>query len=136
MAYGFPATYQPYYQQPQQNNGITWIQGGLQSAKAYLTAPNTTVPLWDSESQTIYLKTTDPAGMPTIKILDYTIRTPENEQKRPFDAPVDKIPDYATKDDLKALYERLNGEIEKLRGNDESDLPRNEPRTRLNTSEL
>lgn len=137
MAY-FPATYQPYYQQPQQNN-LIWIQGGLQSAKSYLTAPNTTIPLWDAEEQTIYLKTTDASGMPSIKILDYSVRTPENAQKAPLTPVVDKVPTYATKDDLKALSERLEAiqsEIETMRRSDESDLPRNEPRTRLNTSEL
>lgn len=140
MAYGYPATYQPYYQQPyyqqNQSNGIIWIQGGLQSAKSYLTAPNTTVSLWDSEEQTIYLKTTDASGLPSIKILDYTVRTPEDAHKAPLSPVSDKIPAYATKDDLKALYERLNGEIEKLKENHESDLPRNESKARLNSGEI
>ena len=92
MAYnGFPATYpqmypqyqQPFQQpqsfqtpqnpQPQQNSGIIWIQG-LQAAKSFLIAPNTTVPLFDTETQSIYLKSADSSGMPSLKILDYTIR--------------------------------------------------------------
>lgn len=88
---GFPATYpqmypqyqQPFQQpqgyqtpqnpQPQQNSGIIWIQG-LQAAKSFLIAPNTTVPLFDTETQSIYLKSADSSGMPSLKILDYTIR--------------------------------------------------------------
>lgn len=110
MAYfnGFPATYQPLYQpvqQPQQN-GIIWVQGEA-GAKSYLVAPNTTVQLWDSESQTIYLKSADASGMPSFKILDYTIREAKNQ---PNNAPViaDKeIRTYATKDEIRAISDRL-----------------------------
>lgn len=82
---GFPATYPGAYvypfQPPQvaqaanqaQNTGIIWVSGEA-GAKAYLVAPNTTVALYDSEAQTIYLKSADASGMPTIKTLDYTIR--------------------------------------------------------------
>jgi hypothetical protein len=80
MAYynGFPATYQPMYQQPyqqtqqQMNSNLIWVQGEA-GAKSYLVAPNTTVPLWDSEAQKIYLKSADVSGMPSIKTLEYTI---------------------------------------------------------------
>jgi hypothetical protein len=87
MAYG---GYYPYYTQNSsltpnfasftqnqpsnvQNNGIIWVCGEA-GAKSYLVAPNTTVALWDSESQTIYLKSADASGMPSIKTLDYTVR--------------------------------------------------------------
>lgn len=87
MAYG---GYYPYYAQNNsltpnfasfmqnqpsnvQNNGIIWVQGEA-GAKSYLVAPNTTVQLWDSEAQTIYLKSADASGMPSIKTLDYTVR--------------------------------------------------------------
>ena len=85
--------YNPYpavpYQQPQQT-GIIWVQGEA-AAKSYLVGPNSTVQLWDSEAQTIYLKSADASGMPSIKVLDYTIRG--DEQKT----------EYATKDDIKTL---------------------------------
>lgn len=56
------------YSQP-----IIWVNGE-EGAKAYMVAPNHTVPLWDSESQTIYLKSADNLGKPTIQYLDYTMR--------------------------------------------------------------
>ena len=59
--------------QPQQQSGIIWVQGEA-GAKSYLIAPNTTVQLWDSEAQVIYLKSADASGMPSMKIIDYTIR--------------------------------------------------------------
>lgn len=113
---GFPIGYQPaqiYYPsqqvqqpQPQQNNGIIWVQGEA-GAKSYLVAPNTTVQLWDSESQVIYLKSADASGMPSIKVLDYTIRDSAPKHPTPVGAQVD----YATKEDVGALQ----GELNKLR---------------------
>ena len=116
MAYynGFPATYQPMVpqypvmqtQQQAPQNGLIWVQGE-QAAKSYLVAPNTTVQLWDSEEKVIYLKSADASGMPSMKILDYTIRGDANIQ-----APA---AEYATKDDLKALEEKIRDEIGRRR---------------------
>lgn len=108
MAYfnGFPASYQPMYPQYQQQaqntqqNGIIWVQGEA-AAKSYLVAPGQTVQLWDSEEKVIYLKSADGSGMPSMKVLDYTIRG-EAEAKPT---------EYATKEDLAALSEK----IEKLK---------------------
>lgn len=122
MAYnnGFPATYQPMYYQPQyqpqipqqpaqQNNGIIWVQGEA-GAKSYLVAPNTTVQLWDSESQCIYLKSADASGMPSMKILDYTIRnqTPVNAPVGASPAPTINTQDFALRTDLDALAGQIN----------------------------
>ncbi len=129
MAYynGFPATYQPMYQtpytqpytqnapvqqqsqavQPSVQNGIIWVQGEA-GAKSYLVAPNNTVQLWDSESQTIYLKSADASGMPSMKILDYTIRENEkNTANNPVAAQDDKSYSYATKDEIRAVSEQI-----------------------------
>lgn len=107
MAYynnGFPVTYpqmvpaQQYQPQQQaQQSGIIWVQGEA-AAKSYLVAPGSTVQLWDSEEKIIYLKSADASGMPSIKILDYTIRGEEKEQKPE---------EYATKADLEALAEKV-----------------------------
>ena len=117
MAYfnGFPATYQPIYPQYQQpimqnqnqQNGVIWVQGEA-GAKSYLVAPNNTVQLWDSESQTIYLKSADASGMPSMKVLDYTIRDlAKNTPSAPPTVSADKISDYATKDDLRSVSEQI-----------------------------
>lgn len=123
MAYnnGFPMTYQQMYTpyvQPmsmtqisgnQQSNGSPiWCQGE-QAAKSYLTAPNTTVALWDSESQRIYLKSTDASGMPSMKTLEYSIV--ENGQ------PQVKVGEsYAKQSDLDALRERIDHLYDELEG--------------------
>ena len=102
---GFPATYQPMYQYQQQQpqNGIIWVSGEA-GAKAYLVAPNTTVQLWDSEAQRIYLKSADASGMPSIKVLDYTIISPQN----PHPDAVKAQEQYLTKDALTPVYEQIS----------------------------
>lgn len=116
MAYGYPMSYQ--YPQYQQNNGIVWVQGEA-GAKSYLVAPNQTVQLWDSEAQTIYLKSADASGMPSMKILDYTIR--EAAQ------PVSKIAgvDYVTREELQRFREEILETVRK-EGKHESPLQSNE----------
>lgn len=108
--------YQPQYQQPTQptmqspvvsntgNNGIIWVQGEA-GAKSYLVAPNTTVQLWDSESQTIYLKSADATGMPSIKTLDYTIRESQNTIPHITQSTMPDLSKYVTWDELE---EKLN----------------------------
>lgn len=109
MAYNniFPMTYQPqqmYYpqmqnqgQQTPNGNSLIWVSGEA-GAKAYLVAPNTTVTLWDSESQTIFLKSADATGMPSMKILDYTIRN-----NTPQETVSDAHSDFATKVDVESI---------------------------------
>lgn len=90
-----PYSMNPYQSYPPQ----TMIQVlGEGAAKAYPVPPGTVLPLWDTETQTIYVKSVDANGFPTITTLDYTIR----EEK-------------AT-DDLKALSERIRVLEEKIGG--------------------
>lgn len=116
---GYPATYQPMiYQQPSPQaysspsqtpqNGIIWVQGEA-GAKSYLVAPNNTVQLWDSEEQVIYLKSADASGMPSMKVLDYTIReTAQNGANRRLQNQDGQTLNYATKDELMAVSEQIN----------------------------
>lgn len=117
MAYNnyFPVGYQNYYpqmqgvqnipqqNQQQQNNGtnLIWVQGEA-GAKSYLVAPNSTVTLWDTESETIYVKSADASGMPSMKVLDYKIRGASEPQNIPMQN------GFATKDDLDALRADFN----------------------------
>ena len=115
MAYGYPMSYQyPQYQQ----NGIVWVQGEA-GAKSYLVAPNQTVQLWDSEAQTIYLKSADASGMPSMKILDYTIR----EASQPM--PKIASGDYVTREELQRFREEILETVRK-EGKHESPLQSNE----------
>ena len=68
---------------PKATNDIIWVQGEA-GAKGFLVAPNTTVVLWDTENPTIYVKTADTTGIPSMRVLDFTERaeTSQNAQKR------------------------------------------------------
>lgn len=124
MAYNsyYPASYQysNFMTQPQQfqpqtqpqtqtiSNSLIWVQGEA-GAKSYLVAPNQTVTLWDTESQTIYVKSADASGMPSMKVLDYTMREESSHTT--------KIPPqsgFATKDDLDYLKEEIEAIKAKL----------------------
>ena len=119
MAYtGFPATYPQYYPQfptTQQNTGIIWMQG-IEAARAYPVAPNGQVVLFDSEQQCIYLKTADAQGRPSMRILDYTIRS--EAPKTAQNALSGTNMDVPTRQDLNALQgqiDALKQQIEYMR---------------------
>lgn len=110
-----PQPQQQVAQQAPVNSSIIWVQGEA-GMKAYLVAPNTTVQLWDSERQTIYLKSADASGMPSVKVLDYTIRD-QTAPASPVSAAPVPAPDYATKEEVSALagqVEALKAEISGL----------------------
>ena len=120
MAYNnnFPIGYQPaqfYYAQPQaqgqqqKSNRIIWVQGEA-GAKSYLVAPNTSVVLFDSERQSVYIKSADNSCMPSMKILDYTIR--DNPQATQV---VNNV-NWATKDDVKSLNDQIAALKSELEG--------------------
>ena len=108
----------PQPQQPVQNNNIIWVTGEA-GAKSYLVAPNTTEQLWDSESQTIYLKSADASGMPSIKTLEYTIKN----DNPPLEAKLVEE-EYISREefeDLKGEIKSLGKEIDKLKNSKRED---------------
>ena len=128
---GYPATYPQNFapvtqapQPPAQQSSIIWVSGEA-GAKAYMVAPNNTVQLWDSESQTIYLKSADASGMPSFKILDYTIR--DSAKTAANTVPVltdDKLSMFATKDEIKAVSEQITAlrkKVERMSKKQEED---------------
>ena len=133
MAYFPQYTYQPQYPLQYQNlptqyqstpssqsqSGIIWVQGEA-GAKSYLVAPNTTVQLWDSEAQVIYLKSADASGMPSMKIIDYTIR---NSAQPQFQSQSQPTIDYVTKDE----FDSFKQQVQKMIGgrNNESTVSAN-----------
>jgi hypothetical protein len=142
MAYnnGFPATYPQYYvpqyqyqvqpqqpQPPQQNSSIIWVQGEA-GAKSYLVAPNTTVQLWDSESQRIFLKSADASGMPSMKILEYTIRdqSPGNGSLAASVPQGGNPPDYVTRAEMEALAAQIDALKAQIEGTTKKGVILNE----------
>ena len=92
-------------QQPKNGgNDMIWVQSEA-GAKAFLVAPNTTVVLWDTESPTIYVKSADMNGVPSMRILDFVERG----------VPVQNVAvaNYATAEEVNQIKEQLNALTEK-----------------------
>lgn len=110
MAY-YPYQNQYYtqnYPMQNNNNSLIWVQG-IESAKSYMVAPNTTVLLMDSESQRFYLKSSDASGMPMpLRVFEYT-ETTQKAQKPASDAPAVDLSGFATKAEFDAFRDEING---------------------------
>ena len=98
----------PYQMQPmaqpmvQKNPGdMIWVQGES-GAKSYLIAANNTVVLWDTESPTIYIKTADASGVPSMRILDF------KERNAPNPTPVNSGVQFVTIEQFNELQTKFN----------------------------
>lgn len=111
MNYYNPYQYPAQYQQTQGSR--IWVQGEA-GARAYLVAPGNTVELWDSDAQSIYLKSADASGIPSMRIIDYTFResTPQTAREA-FSGAGAKTP---TLEDIKALQEQIDALREEIGG--------------------
>lgn len=87
-------------QSSQPINGLVAVTG-IDGAKAYQLPPNSSMPLFDANDDVLYLKTTDGAGFPTIRIFDFE----EREQKQPAHAQSEYVP----RSEFDALVEKVNG---------------------------
>lgn len=103
---------QPVMQSAPANAGgsaLLWVQGEA-GAKSYLVAPNTTVLLMDSENPRFYIKSTDPNGLPSMKIYSYTEIT-----NAPAAVPEQVLPpDHVTHAELDGLREEFRTEMKKI----------------------
>lgn len=117
----YPNNYQPYQmqqpvpQQNQSNNGLIWVTGEI-GAKSYLVAPNQSVLLMDSEGDRFYLKSTDGAGMPTLRTFEYKEVLQNATQCSQTSLNNAEI-EFVTKQEYKAIcdkYEELKHMIEDM----------------------
>ena len=121
---GYPTTnqqYYPQYQQPligtqmslpqqhtQNNNTIIWVQG-IEGAKAYPVAPNTSLLLMDSDDSCMYIKSADQSGMPSLRIFDYTERTQSQAQSPIAEQHTDiDLSGYITRDEFEKRIAELS----------------------------
>lgn len=86
-------------QQPQQGNGLLWVQGEA-GARGYLVAPGQTVMLLDSEKSSFYMKSADASGVPSMRVFDYTERT--SAQPAP-----EHVAQYATRAEVEEIKAQL-----------------------------
>ena len=106
MANYFPFNpYAPSYPAPavQQtaptSGAMIWVQGES-GAKSYITPPNTTVLLMNSEADQFFIKSVDASGMPSpLRVFDYTEVTSKA-------GPVPEV-SYVTREEFDAFKEEL-----------------------------
>lgn len=98
-------------------NDMIWVLSQVE-AESFPVAPNNSVTLWDKNKDTVYIKSVNMQGVPSIRILDYTERTAENAPKTHTEHVCQCGSKYASKKDFKALQsnlEALRAELEELK---------------------
>lgn len=115
MAYQqMPQQYQPGTVQSSQpsiqpaNDNILWVLNETE-AMAYPVAPNNNVTLWDKNDDTIYIKSVNAQGVPSMRVLDYTERVAPNAAKTPQSGAKDIDGKFVSLDDFRALQDRFDG---------------------------
>lgn len=125
----------PQMQPAQQvNQGLLWVSGEV-GAKSYLVAPNSTVLLMDSDSSRFYLKSADNAGMPNLRIFEYTEVT--NAPKTALTAPNldenvlnDKFVTREEYEGLKRQYESIMERLDSISSGSAEVEPTTKPKSR------
>ena len=113
------------YQQPmaqtnpvpmaQPTSDMIWVLGQTE-AESYPVAPNNSVVLWDKSNPTIYVKSVNAQGIPSMRTLDFVERV-QNGSQMPTEHVCKCGDNFVTKDEWKALqgkYDEIMGKLEQL----------------------
>lgn len=96
-------------QPTQQGNGFVWVDG-IDEANNFYVAPNNAVQLWDKNAPTIYKKSADSTGKPSMQIFDLVERKMETPSKTDFNG---DLSGFIERDEFTQLAERV-GVLERL----------------------
>ena len=96
--------------QGQPTNDFLWVLNENE-ATSYPVAPNNTVTLWDKTLPTIYIKSVNAQGVPSMRVLDFVERTSTNPTP-PVGTAFNSTNNFVTLDSFNAL----KGDVEALRG--------------------
>ena len=110
-----------YQQMPQQTmqtqaDPMLWVLGQTE-AESYPVAPNNTVTLWDKNNPTIYIKSANAQGVPSIRILDFVERA-SNGSKTPEKHTCQCGDNFVTKEQFKALegkFDEIKGIVDSMK---------------------
>lgn len=101
--------------QTQPTNDFLWVLNENE-ATSYPVAPNNTVTLWDKNLPTIYIKSVNAQGVPSMRILDFTERA-ATASKTPSAPSFNSPNNFVTLDSFNALkcdVEALRGKLDQL----------------------
>lgn len=87
-------------------NGLTRVTG-MDGAKAYQMPPNSVAALFDDSYDIMYVKSTDGAGFPTIRVFDFF----EHKEEAPVQQQPVNVENFATKQEL----ENLQNEVKQVK---------------------
>lgn len=116
-SYGYGQGQNSYGVPPQTSQmSVDWIQGGVNSAKAYpKPAPGCATLLMDSDLNMFFIKKTDPSGFP-LPLRMFTYREESMQQNDGASERQSTSPDmsqYMRKEDFKAMLEEYLGPTSK-----------------------
>lgn len=103
--YGMMQPQMPQMPAMQPANEMIWVLGEVE-ATSYPVAPNNTVTLWDKNTPTIYIKSVNAQGVPSMRILDFTERT-QGAQNTPIEHHCGCEGKYAPINEFNALRESI-----------------------------
>ena len=92
------------------SNDMLWVLNETE-ATSYPVAPNNSVTLWDKNQDTVYIKSVNMQGVPSMRILDYVERTADNATKTAHNHDCQSGKDFVKVE----AFERLQGDFETLR---------------------
>ena len=110
---------QPIQPMPMQTptNDMIWVLSEVE-AQSYPVAPNNSVILWDKNNDVVYIKSVNMQGVPSMRVLDYKERTPDNAPKTPVEHKCQCGDKFVLKKDFEALqseFDALRDELEELK---------------------
>lgn len=101
----------PSSQNPINNYGLIWAKGE-EAAKAYPTAPSTTLIIWDADNDVFYKKTTDAQGKPILfEVYEYVKRQDKEIQN---EIPTETRVPTQSNDELTGEVKALTCKIDEL----------------------
>lgn len=94
--------------------GIIWVLGEAE-ARGYPVAPGNTVILWDRDNPTIYVKSADISGIPSIRAFDLVERkalaeSPQNPLASPEASPMSE---YITREEFDKRMAKIEAVMSK-----------------------
>ena len=101
--------------QGQPTNDFLWVLNENE-ATSYPVAPNNTVTLWDKNLPTIYIKSVNAQGVPSMRVLDFVERTSATTTQ-PVVTSFNSPNNFVTLDSFNALkcdVESLRGKLDEL----------------------
>lgn len=94
--------------QPQQQTDLNWVLNETE-AVSYPVACGGRVVLWDTNRDTVYIKSVDVNGVPSMRILDYAERDAPKSHRMAQNGGLSEDNDFVSAADFRALQERIDG---------------------------